>query len=431
MQLMEDLGEALSRNPGMLFLGGGNPAQIPEAQICFRTHLQELAHDPQAVAGLLGVYPAPQGNDTTLVAVAGYLSDDCGWPVGARNLALVNGSQLAFFILFNLFAGPGSDGTLRQVLLPLVPEYLGYGAQGLHADFFRSHKPQIRLTSEHRFKYSVNFAALNLEGDIGNSENDIGNLGNDIGSLENDIGNLNSNIGAVCISRPTNPTGNLLSDAEVQHLLQLTRRAGIPLLVDLAYGTPFPGLVYGDCDTRWQPGMVCVMSLSKLGLPGVRTAVVVADEEIIQYVTRANTIMSLANGNLGPALLERLIGSGDLQRLSQQTLPQFYCQRRDFLLQQLDRELVGLPYRIHEPEGAFFLWLWLEGLPVPTQTLYQSLKDQGVLIMAGEAFFFGWDAHWQHARECVRLTYCQPEAVLEKAVKIIARELRRLYAGRG
>ena len=70
----------------------------------------------------------------------------------------------------------------------------------------------------------------------------------------------------------------------------------------------------------------------------------------------------------------------------------------------------------------------MDELPVTTQALYESLKSQGVLVMAGEPFFFGLAEYWQHARECLRLTYCQPEEVLERAVRIISRELRALYS---
>jgi valine--pyruvate aminotransferase len=400
VQLMEDLGEALSRNPDLLFLGGGNPAQVSAAQQCFQQHLQALAQDPAAAAALVGVYPAPQGDDRTLCSVAGFLSRECGWPVSEANIAIVSGSQLAFFILFNLFGGPdGADGS-RQVLLPLVPEYLGYGAQGLGDNFFRTRKPQLSLTQPNRFKYALDTTDLVVD----------------------------EGVGAICVSRPTNPSGNLLTATEMDQLLAVARQAGVPLLVDLAYGSPFPGLAYQTCDNTWRPGAVQVLSLSKLGLPGVRTAIVVADEEVIRYVSRANTIMSLANGNLGPALLERLIASGDLARLGGQVLPEFYRARRDLLVDLLDKALHGLPYRIHEPEGAFFIWLWLENLPGGSQALYETLKKQGVLVMAGESFFFGWESSWSHGRECLRLTYCQSPDVLQRAVAIIAAEVRRLYS---
>lgn len=400
VQLMEDLGEALSRNPDLLFLGGGNPAKVPAAQQCFQTHLRRLAEEADAANSLLGVYPAPQGDDRTLRALAGFLSRECGWPVSEANIAIVSGSQLAFFILFNLFAGVDDAESSRQALLPLVPEYLGYGAQGLGDDFFQTRKPLLRLTQANRFKYALDTLDLRVGDDIG----------------------------AICVSRPTNPSGNLLTAAEMDQLLALARQAGVPLLVDLAYGSPFPGLVYQACENPWRAGAVHVLSLSKLGLPGVRTAVVVADEEVIRCVARANTIMSLANGNLGPALLERLIDSGDLSRLGRTVLPDFYRARRDQLVALLDNALKGLPYRIHEPEGAFFIWLWLENLPGGSQALYANLKQQGVLVMAGESFFFEWQSTWNHARECVRLTYCQPPEVLARAVETIATEVRRLYA---
>lgn len=231
VQLMEDLGEALSRNPRMLFLGGGNPAQVPEAQACFQRHLTHLAQDPAAAGRLLGVYAAPRGDETTVRAMADYLARECGWPVAEDNIALVSGSQLAFFILLNCFAGTMPDGSDRQVVLPMVPEYLGYGAQGLHGDFFTACRPQIQITGAHRFKYTMDFIQLDL-----------------------------SRAGALCLSRPTNPSGNLVRDTEIQRLLELARGAQIPLLVDLAYGMPFPGLVYEHCDTRWQPGLVSVRS---------------------------------------------------------------------------------------------------------------------------------------------------------------------------
>jgi valine--pyruvate aminotransferase len=401
VQLMEDLGEALSRNPDILFLGGGNPAQVPAAQQCFQQHLQALAQDPQAAASMLGVYPAPQGNDSTLRAAAGFLSRECGWPVTEANIALVSGSQLAFFILFNLLAGPGADGLSRRILLPVVPEYLGYGAQGLGENFFSARKPQLQDTGPQRFKYALDTQNLSVDTDIG----------------------------ALCVSRPTNPSGNLLTAAEMDQLLTVARQADVPLLVDLAYGSPFPGIVYQASDNPWRSGAVHVLSLSKLGLPGVRTAIVVADEALIRCVTRANTIMTLANSNLGPALLERLITGGDLARLSQRVLPDFYRAQRDYLVDLLDDALQGLPYRIHEPQGAFFVWLWLEHLPGGAQALYETLKQQGVLLMAGEPFFFGWEQSWDHARECLRLTYCQPPEVLKRAVAIIATEVRSRYAG--
>ena len=64
-----------------------------------------------------------------------------------------------------------------------------------------------------------------------------------------------------------------------------------------------------------------------------------------------------------------------------------------------------LPYRIHRPEGAIFLWLWFEGLPITSEELYQRLKARGLLVVPGQNFFPGMDDNWSHKDECIRVSY--------------------------
>ena len=52
---------------------------------------------------------------------------------------------------------------------------------------------------------------------------------------------VDDSIGAICASRPTNPTGNVLTDQEIRHLDELARHHGIPLIIDNAYGNAVPG----------------------------------------------------------------------------------------------------------------------------------------------------------------------------------------------
>ena len=55
----------------------------------------------------------------------------------------------------------------------------------------------------------------------------------------------------------------------------------------------------------------------------------------------------------------------------------------------LRESCAGLPLRIHRPEGAFFLWLWFPGLPIPSAELYRRLKQRGVYVLSGHHFFPG------------------------------------------
>ena len=92
------------------------------------------------------------------------------------------------------------------------------------------------------------------------------------------------------------------------------------------------------------------------------------------------------------------------------------------------REALGdLPFRIHKPEGAIFLWLWFEGLPITSQELYERLKQRGVLVVPGHNFFIGIGDGWKHKHECIRVSYAQDEAMVKQGVQTIAEEVARAY----
>ena len=90
--------------------------------------------------------------------------------------------------------------------------------------------------------------------------------------------------------------------------------------------------------------------------------------------------------------------------------------------------LDAYPLKIHKPEGAIFLWLWFENLPVSSQTLYEMLKAEGTLIIPGEHFFVGIDTQdYPHAHECIRMSIAQDAETLEKGIAAIGRVVRGLY----
>ena len=105
----------------------------------------------------------------------------------------------------------------------------------------------------------------------------------------------------------------------------------------------------------------------------------------------------------------------------------FYLERGRAAVQAFREELGGLPFHIHKPEGAFFLWLWFEGLPVGSQELYRRLKRRGVLVVPGHHCFFGLDEDWAHKNECIRVSYVQNPDRVRRGIAIIADEVRRLY----
>ncbi len=398
--LMDDLGDALRVNPDMIFMGGGNPARIPAMERAFEDALRETLGDAHETHQLLGVYQPPQGDAELLDSIVELLTREYGWPISRANVALSNGSQSAFFVLFNLLAGDFPGGGKKRIQLPLTPEYLGYSDLGICADFFTATRPNIEILPDGFFKYHVDFAQLTITDDTG----------------------------ALCVSRPTNPTGNVISDDELMKLDALARAHNVPFIVDGAYGTPFPNILFADARPHWNDNTILVLSLSKLGLPGARTGIVIANPEVINAFARANTILSLATGNFGPALARHLLQDGNILHLSRAVVAPFYRARMEHAVATFKQHLGDLPCLIHKPEGAIFLWLWCRDLPVSSEELYQRLKARGVLVVSGHHFFPGLEDDWQHKHECIRVTYCQEAGVVEAGARIIADELRGIYA---
>jgi len=398
-QLMDDLGNALVQSRDVLMLGGGNPAHIPKVQQYFRESITRLLDNGSEFERAIGNYDPPQGNKQFIEATAALLHNEFGWDIQSKNIALTNGSQSAFFILFNIFAGPFEDGTCRKIHLPLAPEYIGYCDVGLEKDLFTASKPQVRHIDDCIFKYYVDFGRINITDEIG----------------------------AICVSRPTNPTGNCLTDAEIEKLNQLARENNIPLIIDNAYGTPFPNIIFTEAKPLWNENTILCMSLSKLGLPATRTGIVIANEDVIRMVSQVNAVISLAPGGMGVALTTDLVRSGEIITLSRDVIRPFYQQKAERAVEQLLRQLGGIDFHIHKPEGAFFLWLWLPNLPISNEELYQRLKKRGVLVVPGHYFFPGLTEKWRHKNECIRINYAQEEKTVSAGLKIIADEIKLTY----
>jgi len=162
--LMDDLGNAMISGEDMIMMGGGNPGHIPEVQDRVRDILSEMSQSPEALRRLVGVYDPPQGEKQFIAALADLLSREYGWQLRPENIALTNGSQAAFFMLFNMFGGDYGDGQKKHILLPLAPEYIGYADTGIEPGLFRAVQPDISFTDAHEFKYCVDFDAVEVTG---------------------------------------------------------------------------------------------------------------------------------------------------------------------------------------------------------------------------------------------------------------------------
>ena len=400
LSLMDDLGKVKATGgKDILMMGGGNPGLVPEFQELMRNELLEICTSRQSFQQMVGSYAPPQGETFFVEKLAELLRDEQGWDVGPENICLTNGSQTAFFMLFNLFAGTLPDGTTKRICLPMAPEYIGYADLGLDDNLFVSTRPRMEILEDDFYKYHIDFDTLEVGDDIG----------------------------AICISRPTNPTGNVVTDEEIERLMAMAAKRDIPLILDNAYGLPFPGMMYVDVKPVWNEDIVCCLSLSKLGLPAVRTGIVIARKEVARALASMNAIMSLSPNNFGAVMAQQIVASREITKISRELIQPFYEKKMEKAVATVREEFAGIPCSIHKPEGAMFLWLWFKDLPITSLELYEQLKEHGVLVVSGHYFFPGLAGDWQHKDECLRVTYSQDDEDVRRGLAIIARVVRRAY----
>jgi valine--pyruvate aminotransferase len=302
-------------------------------------------------------------------------------------------------MLFNLFAGTLPDGTTKRICLPMAPEYIGYADLGLDDNLFVSTRPRMEILEDGFYKYHIDFEKLEVGDDIG----------------------------AICISRPTNPTGNVVTDEEIERLMAMAAKHDIPLIIDSAYGLPFPGMMYVDVKPVWNEDIICCLSLSKLGLPAVRTGIVIARKEVARALASMNAIMSLSPNNFGAVMAQQIVASREITKICRELIQPFYEKKMEKAVATVREEFAGIPCSIHKPEGAMFLWLWFKDLPITSLELYEQLKEHGVLVVSGHYFFPGLAGDWQHKDECLRVTYSQDDEDVRRGLAIIARVVRRAY----
>lgn len=426
-QLMDDLGDALKSAQPINMLGGGNPARIDAVNEMFLETYRALGNDGcddknnvldmnSTALTNMGNYSNPQGDAAFIGALVEFFNRHYDWNLSADNIALTNGSQNAFFYLFNLFGGAFNDANNdtvdKSILLPLAPEYIGYSDVHVEGQHFAAVLPHIDEVThdgeEGFFKYRVDFEAL-----------------------ENLPALKEGRIGAICCSRPTNPTGNVLTDEEMSRLSDIAKRYDVPLIIDNAYGMPFPNIIYSDAHLTWDDNTILCFSLSKIGLPGVRTGIIVAAPEVIAAVSALNAVVNLSPTRFGAAIATPLLQDDRIKQLSDNEIKPFYQQQATTAVRLLKEAMGNYPMMIHKPEGAIFLWLWFKDLPLTTDELYEILKKKGTLIVPSQHFFPGVDVtQYPHAHECIRMSIAADEQTLIDGIKVIGEVVCALYDGK-
>jgi len=400
--IMKDIIETLRNSEGREFinLSAGNPVILPEVEQLWRDCTQQLL-DSNEYGEVVCRYGSSQGYQPLIKAIVQDFNSRYGLNLSDRHILITPGSQALYLYAANAFGGYTKSGELRQVVLPLSPDYTGYGGVSLTPEALLAYKPTLNIDqARHRFKYRPDFSKLQI----------------------------NRQTGCVVFSRPCNPTGNVISDEEVRKIAELARGYDVPVLVDSAYAPPFPALNFTEMSPQFGDNIIHCMSLSKAGLPGERIGIAIGDPKLIQILESFQTNACIHSSRYGQAIAALAISSGKLAQIAENVIRPHYRQKIKVLEDTLDAAMPQeIPWYLHQGEGAIFGWLWLKDLPMTDWEFYQELKQVGVIAVPGSSFFPGLKEDWQHKQQCLRISLTATEAEIAEAMKRLAKVVQQVY----
>ncbi len=400
--IMKDIIETLKAGAGQEFmnLSAGNPLILPEVEQLWRDCTAELLASPD-YGEVVCRYGSSQGYGPLIEAIANDFNKRYGLKLTERNILITPGSQSLYFYAANAFGGYTTDGDLKQIVLPLSPDYTGYGGVTLVPEALIAYKPTLDIDAPaHRFKYRPDFSQLAIT----------------------------ENTGCVIFSRPCNPTGNVLSDEEVKKIAALAAPFDVPVLIDSAYAPPFPALNFTEMTPVFGGNILHCMSLSKVGLPGERIGVAIGDESMIQVLECFQTNLCIHPSRYGQAIAALAINSGALPAIAADVIRPFYQKKFTVLEDTLDAAMPqDLPWFLHRGEGAIFAWLWLQDLPITDWEFYQQLKQVGVIVVPGSTFFPGLREEWPHKHQCLRISLTGSDEEIVTGMQRLAKVAEQVY----
>ncbi len=359
----------------LIMLTVGDPDQPPPAVLIDAT-VEALKRGRTGYSAIIG-FPEVRA------AVAARHAARTGQPCTADNVVLVPGAQAGLYCALQCLAGPGDE-----IVVP-EPMYATYeavaGATGARV-------VNVPLPAERGFHL-------------------------DLGTLEQAVTPATR---VLWINTPHNPTGAVMTRAEVEAVADLARRHDLWVLSDEVYAELAFG---GEHTSPWAlPGMaertVVVSSLSKShAAPGLRFGWLVCPEEMGKHLY--NLLLCMLYG--GPPFIQ----DGALAALNANP-PEVAAMRADY-----DRRsalmsgiLRGAPNcRTAQPEGGMFVLLDVRGTGMTSDAFAHALLEaEGVAVLPCDGFGPSAAGH-------LRISLTQPDALLEEAGRRILRFTAGLAGG--
>ncbi|MEU2022447.1 aminotransferase class I/II-fold pyridoxal phosphate-dependent enzyme [Streptomyces sp. NPDC016469] len=397
--IMEDIARVASEADLWVNLSPGNPAAIPEVTSTWR-QLQEEAM-AEDFAGASTRYGPSRGADGLVEAIVRYFNAQYGWGIRESNVLVGAGSQLLAFMATTAFTGPYPEGN-RRLVLPSVPDYTGYQGLSLQEGGATGVAPGIVLDGERSFRYTFDLEAVRRQ----------------------------EAMGMLLLSSPGNPTGRSIGRDDLAGLIRIAEERDVPLLLDHAYGAPFPRVAETVAEPPFHPHVINCFTLSKAGLPGERIGFAIGPEDAIDAMLSFTANSHLHAPQLIQATVARALNSGRISALATEVIAPYYRNKRRSAEKLLHDLLpASVDWRLHTAEGGMFCWLWIDHEWFDDLAMYEAMKRRKVFVVPGRHFFvppFASPFLAGHATRCVRLSLSPDESVIAEGIGRFAEALEEL-----
>lgn len=207
---------------------------------------------------------------------------------------------------------------------------------------------------------------------------------------------LTDRTSAIFLNYPTNPTGAVLSQKEIEEIYEVAGDKAVVIsdeVYDRIYFEKEPGSLAG------MENAVVVNAFSKtLAMTGWRIGFVIANKDLLDEMLKVHQV----NGVCAPAFAQKAVAdflAEGKDREFVEGMVREFRKRRDFVVSRLEKH-----FDVVKPEGAFYVFVKAyEGF------VEDLLLETGVALTPGNAFGSGFESYF-------RLSYATSMENLEKAM---------------
>jgi DNA-binding transcriptional MocR family regulator len=216
-----------------------------------------------------------------------------------------------------------------------------------------------------------------------------------------------------------NPTGETLSLAARNRLLDLAAELDIPVIEDSAYAMlrfegenlpPIQALEVARRGSLDEARCIYCGTFSKVLSPGLRVGWIVGPKPLIRRLVLVKQASDLNNSTINQMVMHRMAEAVYARQV--EAARAHYRRRRNAMLAALERHMpAGVSWT--RPQGGLFVWLRLLDRCDAAELLERAVEQEGVAFVPGAAFFYD-----ERGRNAIRLSYSLPsEAEIDDGIK--------------